>query len=192
MKGPHERPPSLRVQGILEARGKKVGSPWSSTQGAQTVRSRRVLQAKVICAHFPDEETEAATSLEAGAQVGRCFSLEEKPQNPQGPEKRTPRPPSSKAGTSPLAPPAWEAQRHHEACPGHTAIRTQLLPSLESGAPGRPLSAQLVGEGGERGWAGCSVPSAGRPWPGSWRPCQQLAVWPWAGHRPSLSLRGLG
>lgn len=123
---------------------KKVGSPGDAGIQAQTC-----LTAKGIYPHFSDEEAEAETCLEAGAQVGRCLSPEEQLQNPQGPEKQ--------GRDQPSGSPAREAQRHREACVGHAAIRSQLLPSTESGVPGRPFCAQLVARVGD------GVPDAGYP-----------------------------
>lgn len=60
---------------------RKLEALGAAPSGAQAFRSRRVLQAKGIYPHFSDEETEAETCLEAGAQ--------EKLQDPQGPGRQS-------------------------------------------------------------------------------------------------------
>lgn len=82
---------------------RKLEALGAAPRGAQAFRSRRVLQAKGIYPHFSDEETEAETCLEAGAQGGRRLSPEEKLQDPQGPGRQS--------WDQPGGSPAREAQR---------------------------------------------------------------------------------
>lgn len=62
---------------------KKLEILRATSRGLQTFRSRSVLQVRVICPHFSDEETEAETFLEAEPRWGSSLSLEGETIEPQ-------------------------------------------------------------------------------------------------------------